>query len=95
MSRHGSKASLLLKYGILLVNFRAEIARLQRVVELKTREMNRVKRLAKTILDQVSWKMKDIYSLLPRAPILKISFWKYWKQIVLYKSTIEDVLLES
>ncbi|KAM7444118.1 hypothetical protein ABFA07_007291 [Porites harrisoni] len=33
-------------------NSRAEIARLQRVVELKTREMNRVKRLAKTILDQ-------------------------------------------
>lgn len=34
------------------LNSRAEIARLQRVVELKTREMNRVKRLAKTILDQ-------------------------------------------
>ncbi|XP_068689370.1 basal body-orientation factor 1-like [Montipora foliosa] len=31
---------------------RAEIARLQRIVELKTKEMNRVKRLAKTILDQ-------------------------------------------
>lgn len=34
---------------------RAEIARLQRIIELKTKEMNRVKRLAKTILDQVSW----------------------------------------
>ena len=32
---------------------RAEIARLQRINEMKTREMNRVKRLAKTILDQV------------------------------------------
>ena len=32
---------------------RAEISRLQRIVELKTKEMNRVKRLAKTILDQV------------------------------------------
>ncbi|KXJ08501.1 basal body-orientation factor 1 [Exaiptasia diaphana] len=31
---------------------RAEIARLQRVVELKTKEMNKVKRLAKNILDQ-------------------------------------------
>ena len=35
--------------------FRAEISRLQRIVELKTKEMNRVKRLAKTILDQVRW----------------------------------------
>lgn len=33
-------------------NSRAEISRLQRIVELKTKEMNRVKRLAKTILDQ-------------------------------------------
>ena len=32
---------------------RAEIARLTKVVELKTKEMNRVKRLAKNILDQV------------------------------------------
>ncbi|EDO37303.1 predicted protein, partial [Nematostella vectensis] len=31
---------------------RAEIARLQRIVELKTKEMNKVKRLAKNILDQ-------------------------------------------
>ena len=29
-----------------------EIAKLQRMVELKTREMNKVKRLAKNILDQ-------------------------------------------
>ena len=32
---------------------RAEIARLTKVVELKTKEMNRVKRLAKNILDEV------------------------------------------
>ena len=29
-----------------------EIAKLQRVIELKTKEMNKVKRLAKNILDQ-------------------------------------------
>ncbi|XP_031564389.1 basal body-orientation factor 1-like [Actinia tenebrosa] len=33
-------------------NSRAEIARLQRVIQLKTKEMNKVKRLAKNILDQ-------------------------------------------
>jgi len=35
------------------VSFRMEIARLQRTIELKTKEMNRVKKLAKNILDQV------------------------------------------
>lgn len=29
-----------------------ELAKLQRVIDLKTREMNKVKRLAKNILDQ-------------------------------------------
>ena len=31
-----------------------EVARLQRTVELKTKEMNRVKKLAKNILEQVA-----------------------------------------
>ena len=31
---------------------RNEIAKLQRIVELKTKEMNKVKKLAKNILDQ-------------------------------------------
>ena len=31
---------------------KVELAKLQRVIELKTKEMNRVKKLAKNILDQ-------------------------------------------
>ena len=33
--------------------FRMENARFQRTIELKTKEMNRVKKVAKNILDQV------------------------------------------
>ena len=33
--------------------FRMEIVRLERMIELKSKEMNRVKKLAKNILDQV------------------------------------------
>lgn len=46
------RATLLQKSEDETRNCRAEISRLQRIVELKTKEMNRVKRLAKTILDQ-------------------------------------------
>ena len=42
------------KWPVSCLLYRAEIARLQRIVELKTKEMNKVKRLAKNILDQVS-----------------------------------------
>lgn len=46
------RASLVQKSEYETRSCRAEISRLQRIVELKTKEMNRVKRLAKTILDQ-------------------------------------------
>ncbi|CAH3161550.1 unnamed protein product [Pocillopora meandrina] len=46
------RASLVQKSEDETRSSRAEISRLQRIVELKTKEMNRVKRLAKTILDQ-------------------------------------------
>lgn len=46
------RASLVQKSEYETRSCRAEISRLQRIMELKTKEMNRVKRLAKTILDQ-------------------------------------------
>lgn len=48
-------AVLIIHFLLSFLISRAEVARLQRVVELKTREMNKVKRLAKNILDQVDY----------------------------------------
>ena len=50
---HVVVSTVTFKNCLFLFCCRAEISRLQRIVELKTKEMNRVKRLAKTILDQV------------------------------------------
>ena len=41
---------------------RMEIARLQRTIELKSKEMNRVRKLAKNILDQV--RQKKLFEIL-------------------------------
>lgn len=46
------KQSILHKARIENEAAKREIAKLQRVIELKTKEMNKVKRLAKNILDQ-------------------------------------------
>ncbi|KAK3708366.1 hypothetical protein QZH41_014832, partial [Actinostola sp. cb2023] len=48
----GERGTLIEKADNETRSVRAEIARLQRIVELKTKEMNKVKRLAKNILDQ-------------------------------------------
>ena len=54
MSRefHTEKRAVTEKYRIEAEAAKIEIAKLQRVIELKTKEMNKVKRLAKNILDQ-------------------------------------------
>lgn len=46
------KRAIIEKYRIEAEASKIELAKLQRVIELKTKEMNKVKRLAKNILDQ-------------------------------------------
>lgn len=46
------KRAITEKFRIEAEASKIELAKLQRVIELKTKEMNKVKRLAKNILDQ-------------------------------------------
>ena len=46
------KKALLERFRIETEASKIELAKLQRIIELKTKEMNKVKRLAKNILDQ-------------------------------------------
>lgn len=46
------KKAIVEKFSIETEASKIELAKLQRIIELKTKEMNKVKRLAKNILDQ-------------------------------------------
>lgn len=54
MSRefNNEKRAIVEKFRIETEASKIELAKLQRIIELKTKEMNKVKRLAKNILDQ-------------------------------------------